>query len=258
MSRKKRMKDIREAKDRRAKRLAIGGAVLLVLVLAFEMPKVLKHSGGSNSATPPAATTTTPTGAPTTGAPSTAPATTAPGTAAAAVLPTAASTQLPNSDTAPKASKSQLFSFSRFAGKDPFVQQVNTSTSGGSSGGSSSGSSSSSSAAAAGVITAGPPSTAASVSYGSGGSQARTLAKTGAVTLSVNGSMQTVRVGASFPSANPLFTLVSVAHGVVRVGIANGSYASGTQTVALTAGRTLTLVDTADGAHYKLRLVSGA
>lgn len=259
MSRKKRMKDIREAKDRRAKRLAIGGAVLLVLVLAFEMPKVLKHSGGSNSATPPAATTTTATGAPTAGAPSTAPATTAPGTAAAAVLPTAASTQLPNSDTAPKASKSQLFSFTDFAGKDPFVQQVNTTTSGGSSGGSSSGSSSSSSAAAAGVITAGPPSTAASVSYGSsGGSQARTLAKTGAVTLSVNGSMQTVRVGASFPSANPLFTLVSVAHGVVRVGIANGSYASGTQTVALTAGRTLTLVDTADGAHYKLRLVSGA
>jgi hypothetical protein len=248
MSRKKRMKDIREAKDRRAKKLAVGGAVLLALVLAFEIPKVLKHSGGSNTATPPAATTTAATGAPTA---------TAAGTAAAAVLPTAASTKLPDSDKAPKASKSQLFSFSHFAGKDPFVQQVDTTTSGGSSGGSS-GSSSSSAAAAAGVITAGPPSTAASVSYGSGASQARTLAKTGAVTLSVNGSVQTVRVGGSFPSSNPLFKLVSVAHGVVRIGIANGSYASGTQTVALTAGRTLTLVDTADGAHYKLRLVSGA
>jgi hypothetical protein len=257
MSRKKRMKDIREAKDRRAKRLAIGGAVLLVLVLAFEIPKVLKHSGGSNSATPPAATSTTATGAPPTGAPTTAPATTAPGTAAAAVLPTAASTQLPDSDRAPKASKSQLFSFTHFAGKDPFVQQVDATTSGGSSSGGSSGTSSSSSAAA-GVITSGPPSTTAKVSYGSGASQARTLAKTGAVTLSVNGSMQTVRVGASFPSSNPLFKLVSVAHGVVRIGIANGSYASGTQTVALTTGRTLTLVDTADGAHYKLALVSGA
>ena len=252
MSRKKRMKDIREAKDRRAKKLAVGGAVLLALVLAFEIPKVLKHSGGSNSATPPAATTTSTTA---TGAP-TAPATTAPGTAAAAVLPTAASTKLPDSDSAPKVSKSQLVSFSHFAGKDPFVQQVNTS-SGTTSGTSGSSSSSSSAAAAAGVITAGPPSTT-SASLGGSASQARTLAKTGAVTVSVNGAAQTVRVGASFPSSNPLFKLVSVAHGVVRIGIANGSYASGMQTVALTAGRTLTLVDTSDGARYKLRLVSGA
>ena len=78
------------------------------------------------------------------------------------------------------------------------------------------------------------------------------------MTVSVNGTVQTVKVGASFPSSNPLFKLVSVAHGVVRIGIANGSYASGTQTVALTAGRTVTLVDTSDGARYKLRLVSGA
>jgi hypothetical protein len=253
MTRKKRMKDIREAKDRRAKKLAVGGAVLLVAVLAFEMPKVLKH-GGSSSSTPPAATTTATAGAPT------APSSTAPGTAAAAVVPTAASTKLPNSDQTPTVSKSQLFSFSHFAGKDPFVQQVNPTAPGTTSGGTTSGtssSSSSSSAAAAGVITAGPPSTT-SASLGGSGTQARTLAKTGAVTVSVNGTLQTVRVGASFPSSNPLFKLVSIAHGVVRIGIANGSYASGTQTVALTTGRTLTLVDTSDGARYKLRLVSGA
>jgi hypothetical protein len=249
MSRKKRMKDIREAKDRRAKRLAIGGAVLLVAVLAFEVPKVLKH-GSSSSATPPAATTTATPGAPT------APSTTAPGTAAAAAVPTTASTKLPDSDRAPKVSKSQLVSFSHFAGKDPFVQQVNATASGGS-GGASGSSSTATAAAAAGVITAGPPSTT-SVRLSGGTSQARTLAKTGAVTLSVNGSVQTVRVGASFPSSNPLFRLVSVAHGVVRTGIANGSYASGTQAVSLTAGKTLTLVDTSDGARYKLRLVAGA
>src|SRR5690349_18415887 len=117
MSRKKRMKDIREAKDRRAKKLAVGGAVLLVAVLAFEVPKVLKH--GSNSAAPPAATTTAAAGAPA------APASTAPGTAAAAALPATGSTKLPDSDRTPKVSKSQLYSFSRFASKDPFVQQVN-------------------------------------------------------------------------------------------------------------------------------------
>ncbi len=249
MSRKKRMKDIREAKDRRAKKLAVGGAVLLVAVLAFEVPKVMKHGGGSSSATPPAATTTAAAGTP--AAPA-APATTAPGTAAAASLPTAASTKLPDSDRTPKVSKSQLASFSHFTGKDPFVQQVTDGTSG---------PSGASSSAAAGTGPAAAPSTpaaTASASLGQSASSARTLAKTGAVTVSVNGTLETVRVGASFPSSNPLFKLVSVAHGVVRIGIASGSYASGTQTVALTAGRTLTLVDTSDGARYKLRLVSGA
>ncbi len=87
---------------------------------------------------------------------------------------------------------------------------------------------------------------------------ARSLARTGAATISVNGRLQTVRVGASFPSSNPLFRLVSVAHGMVRIGIASGSYASGAQTVSLATGKTVTLVDTADGAHYKLQLVSAS
>lgn len=246
MSRKSRMKDIRQAKDRRAKRLAIGGVVVLAAVLAFEVPHVLKKSGGSTSSPAPAATTTDAT----TGA-SAAPATTAPVTAAAASLP-ATSTKLSNSDVAPRRLKSQLYSFSHFAGKDPFVPQVSasditsspTGTSGASSGGSSS------SAASSGVITAGPaPAQQTS---------ARTLAQRGAVTIQVNGRVQTVRIGASFPSSNPLFRLVSVAHGVARIGIATGSYASGAQTVTLAAGRSLTLVDTADGVRYKLELLSAS
>jgi hypothetical protein len=70
--------------------------------------------------------------------------------------------------------------------------------------------------------------------------------------------MQTVRMGASFPSSNPLFTLVSVSHGVARIGITNGSYASGAQTVSLAVGRSLTLVDTVDNVRYKLGLVSAS
>ena len=232
MSRKSRMKDVREAKDKRAKRLAIGGAVLLVADLAFEMPKVLKGHGGSSSSTPPAATTTTP---------SYGPSTTPTGTpvASAAVLP-AASTKLTSSDLAPRRSKSELYSFSHFAGKDPFVQQVSasdiTSSPSGNSG-------------ASGVITAGPaPRTTA----------ARMLARTGVVTLQINGKTQSVRVGGSFPSSNPLFKLVSVSRGLVRIGIASGSYQSGAQTVSLVSGRTLTLVDTADGVRYRIRLLSAS
>ncbi len=87
-------------------------------------------------------------------------------------------------------------------------------------------------------------------------SRRRTLAKTGAATISVNGRRETVRIGAGFPSSNPLFRLISVSHGVARIGVANGSYASGAQTVSLVTGRTLTLVDTADGIHYKVRLAA--
>ena len=243
MSRKSRMKDIREAKDRRAKRLAIGGVVVLAAVLAFEVPHVLKKSGGSASSAPPAATATdASTGA---SAPS---ATASPGTAAAASVPVT-STKLPNSDMTPRRLKSQLYSFSRFAGKDPFVQQVSASdiTSGPTG---AAGASSSSSAASSGVITAGPaPAQQTS---------ARTLAQRGSVTIQVNGKVQTIRVGASFPSSNPLFKLVSVANGVARIGIAGGSYASGAQTVSLATGRSLTLVDTADGIRYKLELLSAS
>jgi hypothetical protein len=233
------MKDIREAKDRRAKRLAIGGIVVLAAVLAFEVPKVLKGHGSSGSSTPPAATTTTPGyGA------STTPASTPVATASAAVLP-ATSAKLTSSDLAPRRSKSELYSFSHFAGKDPFVQQVSasdiTSTPSGASGASSSGGGGSTKTAVAAQR-----------------SSARTLAQTGAVMLQVNGKTQTVRVGGSFPTSNPLFKLVSVSHGLVRIGIASGSYQSGAQTVSLVSGRTLTLVDTADGIRYRIRLLSAS
>jgi hypothetical protein len=235
MSRKSRMKDVREAKDRRAKRLVIGGAVLLVAVLAFEMPKVLKGHGGSSSSTPPTATTTTTPGYGASTTPTSTP------VASAAVLP-ATSAKLTTSDLSPRRSKSELYSFSHFAGKDPFVQQVSasdiTSSPSGNSG-------------ASGVITAGPAPSVQTTS-------ARMLARTGAVTLQVNGKTQTVRIGGSFPSSNPLFKLVSVSHGLVRIGIASGSYQSGAQTVSLVPGRTMTLVDTADGVRYRIRLLSAS
>ena len=246
MSRKKRMQDLREAKDKRMKKVAAGLSVVLAIVLAFEVPKVLK-SGGSSSSTPPAATTTdaVSTGTPAPTAP--APTTTPPGVAAAAVAPVS-STKLPNSDVQPRRGKAQLNSFSHFAGKDPFVQQV-AALPPGSPGaeGETSGSS-----ATSGTTVA----TAAHVSAAPGSSSARTLAVTGSARISVNGRIEAVRVGGSFPSANPLFRLVDVSGGSARIGIANGAYSSGAKTVSLSSGRTLTLVDTADGIRYRIRLVS--
>jgi hypothetical protein len=215
------------------KKIAVGGAVLLVAVLAFEVPKMMKS--GNTSAAPAAATTT--------GAPTTPTATTPAGTAAAAVTPTAASTKLPNSETLPRVGKSQLYSFSHFAAKDPFVQQIDPS--------SGSGTSPTSAPSAAKA-----PKTGTQTAAGNRRQSSRTLAVNGAARIAVNGRVQVVRVGASFPSANPLFRLVSVGNGVARIGIANGSYSSGARSVSLISGRTLTLVDTADGIRYQLRLLA--
>jgi hypothetical protein len=85
---------------------------------------------------------------------------------------------------------------------------------------------------------------------------ARTLTGRGVATIAVNGKSQSVRVGESFPSANPVFELVSLARGAANIGIAGGSYTSGAHTVRLSSGHVLTLVDTADGIRYKLRLLS--
>jgi hypothetical protein len=246
--RKKKFQEIRAAKDRRAKKMAIGGAVVLVALLAFELPHYL---GGSKSSPTAAGTTASPTtpGSTTPGA-TTTPPTAASGTSdtsAAAAAPVAASTKLPNSDVAPVRTQSQLYSFDTFSGKDPFVQQVST-TQPSSSGPSSAG-------------TTAPSSSAPAPTAGSNSVQqtsARTLAGSGVATISVNGKTETVRVGKSFPSANPVFTLVALGHGSANIGIANGSYANGAQTVRLTNGRSLTLVDTASGVRYTVRLLSAS
>jgi hypothetical protein len=232
MSRKTRMQDVREKKDRRAKRMAIGGAVLLAIVLAWEMPHVL---GGKKSATP--ATTTSATAPDSTAPGATSPATT-PGVTTASATPSTASPKLTSSDLPPRRSKGQLASFSTFASKDPFIQQVK---------------------APSGPETTVPGSTGTTSSTTTRNNKnvltARTLARSGAVRIAVNGRPESIRIGASFPSSNPVFRLVSVTRGVVKIGIANGSYSSGAQTVALRLNSPLTLVDSTNGVRYRLQLL---
>jgi hypothetical protein len=250
MSRRtKKLQDIRAAKDRRAKKMAIGGAVLLVAILAFELPHYLGGSKSSPSAAETTASTTT-TGSTTSGA-TAVPAATASGTVATGLPMSATSTKLPNSDVAPSRTKSQLYSFDTFAGKDPFVQQVASTTQAGASA-----PSGSSAVGASTPSSPAPAQTASSTSVQQ--SSARTLAASGVAMIAVNGKTETVRVGKSFPSANPVFRLVSLAHGSANIGIANGSYTSGAQTIRLSSGRAVTLVDTADGVRYTVRLISAS
>src|SRR5260221_3146447 len=84
------------------------------------------------------------------------------------------------------------------------------------------------------------------------------FAKATTATISVNGAKSTVLVGKSFPSAAPVFSLVSMTGSSAEIGIAGGSYESGAATVTLTKGKTVTLLNTADGTRYVLRLAAAA
>ncbi len=78
------------------------------------------------------------------------------------------------------------------------------------------------------------------------------------VVISTNGKSEQVTVGAEFPQADPIFRLVSVSEKGVRIGIADGSYATGAEATLLVRGKLLTLMNTATGARYELRLLPGS
>jgi hypothetical protein len=55
-----------------------------------------------------------------------------------------------------------------------------------------------------------------------------------------------------------VFILVSLTRTAAKIGIAGGSYETGAATVTLTQGKSVTLMNTADGTRYVLRLISTA
>ena len=136
----------------------------------------------------------------------------------------------------------QLTSFSRFASKDPFAQQLSDTNS--SSSPSSAGGSSGRGAAAPTVPTV------------RGNAPAP-----GSAVISVNGTLYTVPTGTDFPQASPsdssivpLFHLVSLTAHSAKISIVGGSYSSGATTVRLTQNKPVTLMNTADGTRYVLIL----
>jgi hypothetical protein len=256
--------DQAQKKARRQKRIVIGGGVLLLALLAFQLPKMLKHNA------PPVATPPAPAPTSTASSPSSDPATPALVTAQPASS-TAPQATLP-SETAANASEGQLISFSQFRGRDPFKQQLPEaeqsseegnkyatpttsstpapSTPPVSSPPSTSPPSTSPPSTSPTSPTPTPPSTTPPTSTGPS-----TAPATASATISVNGTAETVAVGDAFPKANPLFRLVSIKNGVARIGIAGGTLKGSTKTVALVKGKTLTLMNTADGMRYVLRLL---
>ena len=244
-----------KAKAKRQKMIAIGGAVVLLLVLAIQGPKTLKMlSPPKQEAAPPAATVaveTSPDGS----------ASVTVGSNGSSVTIGAGPAQLADSYPAVAAGDGQLVSFERFASKDPFAQQVTIpSESGDTSGGVTD-------LGSLPPVTAGGTGAEGSAPAGSGGETGFTTGTgTGATTtaappaatttISINGEAEAVATDADFPALDPIFSLVTLGKNgkSVEIGIAGGALATGKDTVKLELGKPVTLMNTADGTRYTLVL----
>jgi hypothetical protein len=220
-----------QAKAKRQKIIAAVLGVLLLGVLAFQLPRTLKMLHQSSASAQPAAT----------------PAATGTTGATGALAATAGSTGAAGGDglndpgVLPAPQSGQLLAFSRFRSKDPFTQQIDLE------------------AAAAGTATApasGKQTKPSSSQKTSTPPSTGTPAKLTSADISVNGNTETVAVGAQFPASSPTFVLVSLTKSAAKIAIAGGSLEGKKQTVTLKKGVPLTLMNTADGTRYVLRLVS--
>lgn len=231
-----------KAKAKRQKVMAAGGAVLLLGILAIQVPRTMKMLNGEAPPPPPAA------------APSTVPSDPSvvptPGTVGGGAASTASGAgTLIDSDVTPAATDGQLIVFGRFASKDPFKQQIDERAAPPAPSpvpGSGSGSGSEAEPAGGSAVPA------------SGGQESppSPAAPAGSAVIAVNGAEETVAVRGLFPKDSPVFKLVKLTGETAKIAIAGGSFASGSATVTLERGKTLTLVNTADGTRYELKLVS--
>ncbi|MEX0673788.1 MAG: hypothetical protein WD981_00195 [Gaiellaceae bacterium] len=209
--------DIKAAKERKQKKIVAIGGVLLVIVLFVQVPRTLKMMNGD--AEPAAAAAPSPSAPAPDGTP--------------APTPAAPDSPVPDATVA----TASLVSFSRFASKDPFVQQVKEKE-----GASGEGSS------------AGDPE-AKDGSEPDGGTTAPDPAGRTKAEIEVNGVAETVSVGTPFPVDTPMFLLESVSAKSVAIKVADGgSFATGATTLTLALGKPVTLVNTADGTRFVLLL----
>ncbi len=216
-----------KAKAKRQKIIAAVAGVLLLGILAIQVPRTMKmlhpKAPPPPPAAQPAATPTSPTGS---------------------AVPVAARSdgKLPDSEPAPRAGTTGLISFGRFASKDPFEQQINAE-----------------SVSLTPVDTSpraggnGPTLPSGPQPAPSGPTPSAPLPTS--AEISVNGVRETVGVGKDFPAADPIFHVVVLTASAARISIVGGTYANGAPTVTLVKGKPLTLMNTSDGSRYRLELI---
>ena len=240
-----------KAKAKRQKIMAAVGGVLLLGLLAFQVPRTMKMLNQSSASASDSSSSTV---SVTVSGPIAAPSLSG-GNATASATSVAAG-GLSDPSEVSTANSGQLLAFSRFRTKDPFAQQINVACASGSTDASTSSACESGSGSKPSTGSTSPPSGGGSTGGGTTTTPAPSAATATTAVISVNGASEEVKVGGKFPSSNPTFVLVSLTKTTAQVGIAGGSLEGQKQTVTLKKGKPLTLMNTADGTRYVLRLVS--
>jgi hypothetical protein len=159
-----------------------------------------------------------------------------------------------------KVTPSQLASFTLFDVKDPFVQRVSATLA-----------ATSGASGAANGQTQGAANSSGPTSSPAGGSSGSTTADTTGTTtntptdaappppiayatINFNGEPQQVQAKDKFPADSPLFVVRSIKKKQAKIGVAGGSF-DDSQAVTLVQGKKVTLVNTATGVRYELKLV---
>jgi hypothetical protein len=265
MANKSKVNAIRGQKERRQKIiLAVGGVIFLVLAV-IQGPKLWKQLNPEATPATPAATAAQPTDPATTATPSndtstaraaTSAATSRSGSALLAGVPVAPS-------PSPQPDAGQLRSFSRFTAKDPFVPQVAEQEPGPSADGSprlgdtqpnDAGSKPATEKAARGTTVDATTPPTGNVAPVEAGNVAPAEQAPVNATISINGRVEPVELKGLFPERDKLFVLAGLTENAAKIGVAGGSLTSG-KTVKLALGHHVTLVDTATGARYVLKLL---
>ena len=208
--------DARGARERKQKIFVVVGGVLLVALLAFQLPRLL---GGSSSPAAARAEETTLAGG------------------QASVVSRPARVALVDTDGRAGSAPGKLTSFTLFSRKDPFVQQVVTQSSSGGS-------------TASGKKEEAAKTTSKKFSVGSSAAAVTIISVNGSRQLLEPGA----RFPASDPVF--VLVAERPDSKTAVIGIAGGAYASGAKTTKLKVGKPLTLVNTTTGARYRIVLVA--
>jgi cytoskeletal protein RodZ len=211
-----------EQADRRKKLILVGLVVVLVALLAFELPKLLKRSGSSSSTAPTSSTT--------------------PGTPASASDGTRSLTAASRS-----VSVKRIRVIHHLAPKDLFVPLIHDT----SSSSSSASPSTTTSAPVPAAQPAAPAAPASTMPAVSAPAHAKPAVPTAAL-IWTNGRRQVVGLSQVFKVGDARFRLVAVTRTTIRIKVVGGAFAGRGQSITVLKGHRVKLANTATGVQYGL------
>jgi hypothetical protein len=215
----------------------VGLCVVLAAVLAFELPKVLGHSGSgsADTASTPAVATTTPVA-----------------TAASASVPATATGSSASATASVAAAVRTERWIKRRPARDPFVPLVVASSA--SSAAASSAAPTPSSTPPASTPAASTQASAAAIRAAAAAAAAETARKfvPSAAVIFTNGRRQVVGLQQLFQVGDTTFKLLSVGPKSIKVAVTIGGFKGGTKEITITRNKPVTLQNNVTGAQYAL------